>query len=65
MTTAEALEAHCRDFIAKQRISCRETIYQTDHVIENAYTFIEGVCNIVGYQPDEDDEDDDQSTPEE
>lgn len=48
------LEQFCRDFVAKQRISCPETIYQCDWVIENAYEFIEGVCERVGYrEPDE------------
>jgi hypothetical protein len=45
----------CRKFIADKRIYCEETIYQTDRVIEGAYEFIEGICNIVGYAPREDD----------
>lgn len=45
----EALLVHCRNFITKQSISCAEAIYQSDWVIENAYEFIEGVCDIVGY----------------
>jgi hypothetical protein len=43
------LEAFCRDFIDAQRITCAETIYQTDRVIENAYEFIEGICERLGY----------------
>lgn len=39
----------CEQFIKKQDIHCPETVYQTDRVITNAYEFIEGVCNIVGY----------------
>ena len=46
------LETFCREFIAAQRITCPETIYQTDRVIENAYEFIEGVCERVGYAGD-------------
>jgi len=44
-----ALFALCRNFILDQRIRCAETIYQADRVIENAYTFIENVCDVVGY----------------
>ncbi len=36
-------------FIIDNGIHCPETIYQMDHVIGNAYDFIEEVCNIVGY----------------
>lgn len=48
---------HCQRFIAQEQIRCAESIYQCDNVILNAYTFIEGICNIVGY--DQSDEDDD------
>lgn len=44
-----ALWEHCKAFIEKQKITCPEAIYQSDRVIENAYEFIEGVCDIVGY----------------
>lgn len=54
----EALITHCRGFIENQRITCVETIYQTDRVIESAYVFIQGVCEIVGYAKSEDDEED-------
>lgn len=43
-------------FIEEQEIGCAETIYQTDWVIENAYQFVEDVCNVVGYLPYEDEE---------
>lgn len=46
----------CIKFIEAQRISCPETIYQTDWVIENAYEFIQDICDQVGYQESEDDE---------
>ena len=39
----------CHKFIVDNKISCPESIAQCDHVIENAYEFIENVCNIVGY----------------
>jgi hypothetical protein len=50
----EALFTLCQKFIKDNRISCEEAVYQTDKVIENAYGFIEQVCNLVGYQPEED-----------
>jgi chromosome segregation ATPase len=37
------------DFIEEQMISCPEAIHQSDRVIENAYQFIEDLCNKVGY----------------
>lgn len=39
----------CKRFVSEQNIHCAETIYQSDRVIENAYEFIEHICNIVGY----------------
>jgi hypothetical protein len=47
------LWTHCMNFIEKQSIGAPETIHQCDWVIENAYEFIEGVCNIVGYVDEE------------
>lgn len=44
----------CRDFIEEQRITCAETVHQTDRVIENAYEFIGQVCELVGYHKDPD-----------
>lgn len=49
MGKKEMLWNVCKKFIEEQEISCAETISQTDHVIENAYEFIEAVCDIVGY----------------
>lgn len=43
----------CKNFIEGQEIGCPETIYQCDWVIENAYEFIEDVCDVVGYNPSE------------
>ena len=45
------LESFCRAFINSHGITCAETIYQTDKIIEDAYEFIEGICNIIGYEP--------------
>lgn len=44
----------CRKFIEEQEIGAPETIHQCDWVIENAYEFIEDVCEVVGYKPYED-----------
>ena len=38
-----------KKFIIKNKIHSAETVYQSDHVIENAYEFIESLCEIVGY----------------
>ena len=47
----------CEKFIKDQRIHCAETISQTDRVIENAYEFIQDICDLVGYMPlDDEDE---------
>ena len=48
-----ALWAVCSKFIEEQNISCEETIYQTDWVIENAYNLIGDICNVVGYNEDD------------
>lgn len=45
----EELLQLCSDFIQDNDITCAETIAQTDRVIQNAYEFIEHICNIVGY----------------
>lgn len=39
----------CKKFVKDQNIHCAETVHQSDRVIENAYVFIEQLCNIVGY----------------
>jgi hypothetical protein len=55
-TNITKLVMHCQKFIRDQRIDCPEVVHQTDRVIENAYEFIEGICDIVGYHRMEDDE---------
>ncbi len=45
-------------FVYSQNIHCAETIYQSDRVIENAYSFIDDICGVVGFA-DLDEEDDD------
>lgn len=49
MNKEKQLMEFCKKFIEEQKIWGEEIIYQSDYVIENAYEFIEGVCNIVGY----------------
>lgn len=50
------LKAHCKAFVKDQQIWGSECVYQSDRVIENAYQFIDGVCEIVGFEtiPEED-----------
>lgn len=50
----EELLATCQKFVTDNEISCAETIYQTDRVVENSFAFIEAICDIVGYHEDED-----------
>lgn len=47
------LLALCKKFVADNEIGCAEKVYQSDHVIENAYGFIEQVCEIVGYHEED------------
>jgi hypothetical protein len=56
MTKEQQLFELCKKFIEDQSIGCAETIYQTDWVIENAYEFIEDICDIVGYDNSEEDD---------
>lgn len=57
MTPEEKLWKLCKEFIEEQNITWAEQVYQSDRVIENSYAFIASICNIVGYQPYHDDED--------
>jgi hypothetical protein len=41
----------CKKFVQDQDIGHADTIYQCDWIIENAYYFIEQVCDVVGYNP--------------
>jgi hypothetical protein len=52
LAQARALVQLCQKFVDDNNITCVETVYQMDHVIEHAYEFIEDVCNIVGYYKD-------------
>lgn len=50
----DKLEQIVKQFIDKNNISCAETIYQCDWVLENSQELIEKLCNIVGYKKYED-----------
>lgn len=41
-----------RAFVAKHRIGCPEVIHQTDYVIVDGYSLIEGLCDAAGYYGD-------------
>lgn len=56
--TETKLTTIVRAFVEKHRISCPETIHQTDYVIENAYGLIEDLCDAVGYYQHPDDSED-------
>lgn len=45
----KALYALCERFVMDNDIHCPESIWQMDHVIGNAYEFIEEICNTIGY----------------
>ncbi len=45
------------EFIQKNNIGCAETIYQVDRINENSYDLIREICEIVGYLPNENYED--------
>ncbi len=49
MSVEEQVVERVRQFVIDNNITSPESIYQTDRVIENAYTFIEDLCDIVGY----------------
>lgn len=46
----------CKSFINEQQITCAESVWQSDRVIENAYELIEKICNICGYYEYKEDE---------
>lgn len=43
------LYALCSDFITENGIHCPEDIVQADHIIANAYDFLEEMCELIGY----------------
>lgn len=43
----EELLARVKKFMMDNKVSCEETIYQCDWVIENAYEFIADLYNII------------------
>ena len=55
-TKEQELFALCKAFIEQHNITCPETVYQVDSVIVDAYGLIEGICDIVGYIEEDQDE---------
>lgn len=53
---AEAVLAIVDLFIGDNDITCPEAIYQSDRVIQNAYEFIESLCDVAGYADFEENE---------
>ena len=45
----------CADFIEKHKISCPESIWQSDNVIIAAPELVEAACEHVGYYEEESD----------
>lgn len=58
MTTEHTVLKLVRKFIQDNKISCGETIYQSDRVGENSLEFIEQLCEVVGYYKGEDEDND-------
>lgn len=52
----DGLHQLVQDFVKDNDITCAETIYQSDRVIENAYELIHKMVEIVGYAPMKDDD---------
>ena len=50
MSKEKKLKAIVETFVEKHGISCPESIYQCDRVIEDACQLIEELCNVVGYK---------------
>lgn len=45
----------CQKFVIDNKIRCAESISQMDHVIANAYDFLEAICEVIGYYDDDTD----------
>lgn len=45
----DQLWEHCKKVIEAQQIDCSEHIYQSDRVIDNAFVFLDVICDIVGF----------------
>jgi len=53
MTTMDWKARECLrlvdQFIKDNGITCAEAVTQSDRVIQNAYDFIESLCDVAGY----------------
>ena len=54
---AERVLKIIEQFVIDQRISCDETIYQSDRVIVNAYDLMYELINVAGYMEIEEEDD--------
>ena len=45
----QKLNGLCAKFISDHNITCAETIYQVDSISLDSLEFIEEICEIVGY----------------
>jgi len=50
---AEQTLSICEKFIEENKITCVEVIYQYDLVSENSLEFIQKLCDLIGYLPNE------------
>ena len=55
LTMKDKLFELCTKFVKDNHISCEDAIGQCDWIIENANDLIRGICNIVGYDAEDDD----------
>lgn len=46
----------CKEFIKENKISCSEDIYQSDRIEANALDLIEQICELIGYDEEDEDE---------
>jgi len=56
MTKEQELFKLCTKFIEDNKISHAEQVYQNDKLVTKYYQFVESICDIVGYQAMNEDE---------
>jgi hypothetical protein len=57
MTKEQELFKLCSKFIEDNNISWAEQVYQNDRLVTQYYQFVESICDIVGYQATNEEED--------
>ena len=50
----ELIRKRIDEFVQENKIYCSDTIYQSDRVIENAYTFLDDIITLSGFYQDAD-----------